>query len=71
MWKKAVKRAGLTGAVLSGSGERTALRPHDLRGVFAAFAERVGLERTKIGVAGLGHTRLDMTDRYLHRATSL
>ena len=71
MWKRAVKRAKLTEAVLNGRGERTALRPHDLRGVFAAFAERVGLERTKIGTAGLGHTQLNMTDRYLLRETSL
>lgn len=71
LWKKAVKRAGLSEAVLNGSGQRTPLRPHDLRGVFAAFAERSGLERTKISTAGLGHTRLDMTDHYLLRETSL
>ena len=70
MWKKAVKRAKLTEAVLSGSRERSPLRPHDLRRVFGAFAEREGIARTTIS-AGLGHTRLQMTDVYLARATSL
>ena len=61
IWKKAVKRAGLESAAQDG----TRLRPHDLRSVFSWRAERAGLERTKIGIAGLGHSDLSTTDRYL------
>lgn len=71
MFQKARKRAGLMEAVLDGKGKPTPIRPHDLRQVFAAVAERAGVPRTAISVAGLGHTDLQMTDRYLIRETTL
>lgn len=71
MFQKARKRAGLMKAVLDGKGNPTPLRPHDLRQVFAAVAERAGVSRTAISVAGLGHTSLEMTDRYLLRETTI
>lgn len=71
MFQKARRRAGLMEAVLDGDGNPTPIRPHDLRGVFAAFAERAGVPRTKISVAGLGHQQLNQTDRYLLRETAL
>ena len=63
MWTKARKRAGLTEAVLV-DGERHPLRPHDLRHVFATYAERAGLSEKQIGLAGLGHDDLKTTARY-------
>ena len=63
MWQKARKRAGLMEAVLV-DGDRDPLRPHDLRHVFATYAERAGLSEKQIGLAGLGHDDLETTARY-------
>lgn len=71
MWKKAVKRAKLTEAVIDGRGDVVPLRPHDLRRVFALFARRAGVSREKVGLAGLGHDRLETTDRYVRSQTSI
>lgn len=70
MWGKARARAKLTEAVLDGKGKPTPLRPHDLRRVFSMFAERAGLERTKISGA-LGHYDLGTTDTYLRRVATV
>jgi integrase len=65
MFTKARKRAGLTEAVLDGQNTPTALRPHDLRRVYAFFGRAAGVSRETLGLAGLGHTRLDQTDTYI------
>lgn len=62
IFKKARLRAGLDRAATND----TSLRPHDLRSVFAMFAEEERLNRTLIS-KGLGHTKLQMTGRYLTR----
>ena len=71
MWKKAVKRAKLDEAAVNGRGELTAMTPHDLRRVYAMFARRSGLSREKVGLAGLGHDRLETTERYIRSLTSV
>jgi integrase len=71
IWKKAVARAGLERATVSGNGEKKRLRPHDLRSIFSRRAEEAGLSRTKISKAGLGHKRMAMTDRYLTNETRI
>lgn len=63
LFKKARTRAGLDHAAT----DDTPLRPHDLRSVFAMFAEKERVNRTLIS-RGLGHTTLQMTDRYLSNA---
>ena len=63
MWTKARKRAGLEQAAMV-DGELKPLTPHDLRHVFATYAERSGLATKKIGLAGLGHDDLKSTERY-------
>ena len=71
MWKRAVKRAKLTEACVDGRGQLVALRPHDLRRVFALFARRAGVSPEKVGLAGLGHDRLETTHRYIRSQTSI
>ena len=71
LWRKAVTRAGLEEAVLDGRGERTHLTPHDLRRIYSLFGRRAGLSREKIGQGGLGHDRLETTDRYIRSETSI
>ena len=71
IWKKALRRAALTEAVLD-EGARTyePLRPHDCRHIYAMLAERASLMRTKVQKAGLGHARLAQTLDYTDRETA-
>lgn len=71
MWKRAVKRAELLEAVVDGRGNLVPMTPHDLRRVFSLFARTSGLSAEKIGQAGLGHDRIETTNRYIRSQTSI